>query len=300
MSGARRDDVEIAVDGITLRGHLGRQSGPGPYPALLFTGPFTGVKEQVVGHYAELLSERGYVTLAFDHRNFGESDGVVRQHEDSAGKLADLRAATAFLADHPAVDETRIGSIGICLGGGYALKHAAFDPRVKALALVAAAFNDPRSMRSGMGAEAYRETMARLADVDQRQHDRGVVEYMPAVDSDGGEAAMPGREPWDYYGTSRAETPRWQNRVTRLSVRELLTFDAMIGADFVESTPSLVVHGKTDDFCSPADAQVAYDRLGGTKDLVWLDTTNHIDLYDQPSYVGPAVARVADWMSKHL
>ena len=111
---------------------------------------------------------------------------------------------------------------------------------------------------------------------------------------------MPGREPWDYYGTSRSAGGAWENRMTRLSIRELLTVDLAIGADFIAPTPTLIVHGRTDDFCSPAGAQDAFDRIGGPKELMWLDTTNHIDLYDQPQYVEPAVDRVAAWMDEHL
>jgi fermentation-respiration switch protein FrsA (DUF1100 family) len=126
------------------------------------------------------------------------------------------------------------------------------------------------------------------------------VEYVAAVSADGGDAAMAGREPWDYYGTDRSADGAWENRVTRLSIRELLTVDLAIGADFIAPTPTLIVHGRHDDFCSPAAAQDAYDRIAGPKELMWLDTTNHIDLYDQPRYVEPAVERVAAWMDEHL
>jgi fermentation-respiration switch protein FrsA (DUF1100 family) len=295
--------IDIAFDagGIKIAGHLRLPSGDdGPQPGLVFTGPFSGVKEQVTGHYAGLLAERGFATLAFDHRNFGASEGAVRQHEDSAGKLVDLRAATSFLADHEAIDAERIGCVGICLGGGYALKHSAFDPRVKALAVVAAAFNDPKVMRANLGADGYRAMMASFAEVAAREDAVGDVEYLPAVSADGGAAAMPGREPWDYYGTDRSAGGAWENRVTRLSIRELITVDLAIGADFVAPTPTLVVHGRNDDFCSPAGAQDAFDRIGGPKELLWLDTSNHIDLYDQPPYVGPAVDRITTWMDEHL
>jgi fermentation-respiration switch protein FrsA (DUF1100 family) len=294
-------DIEIAVDGLTLAGHLRVPSADGgPRPGLVFTGPFTGVKEQVTGLYADRLAEAGFVTLAFDHRNFGASGGTPRQHEDAAGKLADLRAATSVLTAHPAVDADRIGCVGICLGGGYALKHSAFDPRIRAVALVAGAYNDPRVMRDGMGDDGYRATMAGFAEVAQRQDAGGEVEYLPAVTSTDGEAAMPGPEPWAYYGTERSASPGWENRVTRLSIRELLTFDAAIGADFIAPTPTLVVHGRRDDYCSPEGAQRVHDRIAGPKDVLWLDTTNHIDLYDVPRYVDPAVERVTTWMTDHL
>src|SRR5262245_38895397 len=57
-----------------------------PLPAVLVAGAMTGVKEQVAGHYAERIAKADYVTLAIDHRHFGESEGMPRQHEDPAKK----------------------------------------------------------------------------------------------------------------------------------------------------------------------------------------------------------------------
>lgn len=270
-------------------------------PGIVLTGPFTGVKEQAVSIYARQLADAGLATLVFDHRNFGASDGEPRQHEDSAGKLEDLRSATSALAAQPSVDAGRLGCVGVCLGGGYALRHSAFDPRIRAVAFVAAAFNDPRAMRQGMGDDGYRELMRAFSAVEQRQFDTGEIEYIPAVDRDGGLAAMPGREPWDYYGTERSEAPGWTNRVTRTSVRELLTFDAAIGADFLAGTPALFIHGRRDDFCSPADADAIYQRVQtADKEFLWLDTANHIDLYDSPAYVNPATTRLSAWLIERL
>jgi fermentation-respiration switch protein FrsA (DUF1100 family) len=155
-------------------------------------------------------------------------------------------------------------------------------------------------MRRNIGDERYRAMMADFAAVAQRQYETGTIEYIPAVTDTGGEAAMPGREPFDYYGTVRSASPGWVNRTTRLSVRELLTFDAAIGAEFIAPTPTLIVHGRTDGFCSPQAAADIHARIGGTTELMWLDTTNHIDLYDQPAFVEPAVARVSAWMAAHL
>lgn len=71
-------------------------------------------------------------------------------------------------------------------------------------------------------------------------------------------------------------------------------------SDLLDATPTLVVHGRTDAYCSPEAAQALHDRLPGARKLVWFDTINHIDLYDRPLFVEPAVARVADWMRTHL
>jgi fermentation-respiration switch protein FrsA (DUF1100 family) len=65
--------VTFTADGLTLVGNLAVAADGAP--AVVLTGPFTGVKEQVVGTYAARLRERGLTTLAFDHRGFGESEG---------------------------------------------------------------------------------------------------------------------------------------------------------------------------------------------------------------------------------
>ncbi len=270
-------------------------------PGIVLTGPFTGVKEQAISIYARRLADGGLATLVFDHRNFGASGGEPRQHEDPAGKLADLSGATSALAAQPSIDASRLGCVGLCLGGGYALRHSAFDPRIRAVACVAAAFNDPRAMRKDMGDSRYRDQMRLFSAVEQRQFETGEIDYIPAVDRDGGPAAMPGREPWDYYGTKRSAAPGWTNRVTRLSIRELLTFDAAIGADFLAGTPALFIHGRHDNFCSPDAASAIYQRAQtADKQFLWLDTANHIDLYDNPAYVNPAAERLNNWLTERL
>jgi Aldo/keto reductase family len=103
-------------------------------------------------------------------------------------------------------------------------KFAAFDPRVKVFAGIAGAYNTPYAMRSGIGPDHYRQVLASFTAVAE-DHDRGgEVLYVPAVAA-GGEAAMPGEEPFACYGTGRGASAYWENSVTRASVRELLTVD---------------------------------------------------------------------------
>ena len=302
-AGHETTPLEFTVRGQRIAGILRtpRSRRAAEHPGIVLTGPFTGVKEQVVSVYARRLADSGFAALVFDHRNFGASDGEPRQHEDAAGKLEDLRGATSALAAQPAVDVGRLGCVGICLGGGYALRHSAFDPRIRAAAFVAAAFNDPRVMRQGMGAEGYRDQLRAFAAAEQRQFGTGEIEYIPAVDQDGGEAAMPGREPWEYYGTERSAAAGWVNQVTRLSIRELLTFDAAMGAEFLAGIPALFIHGRRDDFCSPEGAYGTYERAqSADKEFQWLDTANHIDLYDNPQFVDVAAMHLAEWLDGRL
>jgi hypothetical protein len=294
-----RRRIAFTSEGVELVGDL-RLPGGGPgagavgeaeawtgdgWPGVVLTGPFTGVKEQVTGSYAELL------TLAFDHRGFGESGGR-RQHEDSQGKLADLRAAVSALAAAAEVDSTRIGLVGICLGGGYAIRAAAQDPRVRAVAGIAGGYNSPAEMAASMGIGPYRAALGAFLD----RYDA----YLPAVAPDGGEAAMGGDEPYAYYGTSRSRSPHWRNEVTRGSLHALMTFDALGAAELLGETPLLVVHGERDAYCSPALAQALYDRKRGDKEIRWLDAGLHTDLYDNQPYVSQAAAATADFLRRGM
>jgi fermentation-respiration switch protein FrsA (DUF1100 family) len=280
--------VTFTADGVTLVGNLAVAADRAP--AVVLTGPFTGVKEQVVGTYAARLHERGLTTLAFDHRGFGESDGR-RAHEDTQGKLADLRAALSLLTAHPAVDPARVAAIGICLGGGYAVRAAAADPRIRAVVGIAGAYNSPVRFSTG-DADGYRRA---LTSFIERYDDE-----LPAVTSDGGVAAMDGDEPFAYYGTRRSAAAHWENRVTYGSLHALMTFDALSAAPLLAATPLLVVHGRTDTYCAPELAEALYADATGPKEILWLDAGRHVDLYDVEPYVTQAAEAAAVFLHRHL
>lgn len=291
MTTVKAERVAFSSEGVELAGDFRSSTSGRRQPGVVLTGPFTGVKEQVTGTYASLLAEAGFAALAFDHRGFGESGGRPG-HEDCQGKLADMRAAVGFLAGRAEVDAARIGLVGICLGGGYAVRAAAADPRVRAVAAIAGAYNSPIQMLHSMGVDPYRSALAAALD----RYD----EYLPAVAADGSEAAMGGQEPYAYYGTARSFSPHWRNQVTRGSLHSLMTFDALGAAGLLAGTPLLIVHGQADAYCSPELAQAFYDRKPGEKEILWLDASQHIDLYDSEPYVTRAAQKAAEFLHRKL
>ncbi|HZA63999.1 MAG TPA: alpha/beta hydrolase, partial [Nitrososphaeraceae archaeon] len=111
---------------------------------------------------------------------------------------------------------------------------------------------------------------------------------------------MMGDEPFEYYGTSRAWSPGWVNRYTTESIENLISYNAIPYAPHVSPTPLLIVHGKNDKYCLPKFAQEVYDLADEPKEILWLDTSNHIDLYDNEKYVGPAISKIVEWFNKYL
>ena len=119
--------------GITLVGDLYEPKvQKGKMPAIAVCGPFGAVKEQSSGLYAMTLAERGFVTIAFDPSFTGESGGEPRYLNSPDINTDDFSAAVDYLSLKENVDPEKIGIIGICGWGGYAINCAAQDPRIKA------------------------------------------------------------------------------------------------------------------------------------------------------------------------
>jgi uncharacterized protein len=286
-----------------LVGHLRVPSrAAGRAPAVVISNPFTAAKDQsVVTGYAQGLAAAGFVTLAFDQRNFGDSDGLPRLHEDLEERLLDLQAAVSYLVSQDRlVDADRIGVLGVSIGGGLAMRLTAFDPRVKAFVAIAAGLHDPALFRQLFTPEGYAAALQDMAEQAQRYHRTGEPEYQPVVTADGGGALLPSPEAFRYYGTERAASKIWQNRATRLSLRTLLIHDVRNPADLVGPRAGMLAVG-SDDTATPVELhQQIYDRLTGPRELFIVDGAGHNDLYDQPQFVGQVTERAARFLREHL
>lgn len=104
----------------------------GKFPAVAAAGPFGSAKEQVSGLYAQTMAEKGFVAIAFDPSYTGESGGLPRGVNSPDLNTEDFQAAVDFLTTLDNVDPERIGIIGICGWGGFAVNTAGIDTRIKA------------------------------------------------------------------------------------------------------------------------------------------------------------------------
>lgn len=68
------------------------------------------------------LAERGFVTLAFDHRYYGQSEGQPREYERPETKVQNIKDAVTFLQSVPYMNEASIGGLGVCAGGAYMMQ----------------------------------------------------------------------------------------------------------------------------------------------------------------------------------
>ncbi len=125
--------VSIPSAGLKLYGMLGVPAGlrtPERRAAFLVLHGFGGnCKSAGVIHPTNVLSEFGYVTLRFDMRGCGKSEGEFGR-VICLEQVEDLGHALEFLARHPAVDPDRIGVIGSSFGGAVAIYAGGTNPRI--------------------------------------------------------------------------------------------------------------------------------------------------------------------------
>jgi carboxymethylenebutenolidase len=120
----------------TVQGILYTPSGNGPFPALIVIHEWWGLNDWVKDQ-ASKLSDQGYVALAVDLYRGKVATTPEEAHEIMRGvpedrAKRDLHAAFEFLASRPNVKKSRIGAIGWCMGGGYALDVALQEPTLAA------------------------------------------------------------------------------------------------------------------------------------------------------------------------
>lgn len=286
--------VSFEVDSDQVVGSLHVPDGKGPFAGLIFDGPLTSVKEQVTGNYAGALAERGFVTLAVDHRHFGESDGKPRQYEHPGHKAQDSRGALDFLSSLPEVDKKRFGAVGICAGAGYLAPVVAQDARIRAFGAVAGFFHDAEQQKKWMR-DTYEPMIERARAARVQWEETGEAETIPAVGD--GEVAMPLPEAFEYYGTERGAVANYVNAFAIMSREHTLPWDAQSAAPQIK-VPTLIIH--SENALAPSLARAFFEHLGGAKQQLWVDSLGQIDFYDDPARIEPAAEQLAEHFRENL
>jgi fermentation-respiration switch protein FrsA (DUF1100 family) len=286
--------VSFVSEGERLAGdlYLPPDRGAERLPALVVTGSWTTVKEQMAGLYARRLAERGFAALAFDFRGFGESAGEPRDYESPARKAVDIHNAVSFLGSRPELDPGRLAAVAVCASSGYSAVNATRDERVRSLVLVAPWLHDATLVRELYGGEEGVAERIEAGDAARERYGTaGETEYVPTISTTDESAAMFGE--FDYYlNPERGAIAEWPNRFAVMSWPEWLGFDPIRVAPEVLA-PTLLVHSP--DAAVPDGARRFARDLGGPADFLWTEGTQ-FDFYDQE----PAVTKAVDAAEAHL
>lgn len=274
------------------------------YPAVVVAHPNGGVKEQVAGLYAQRLAEHGYITITADAAYQGASGGMPRSVDKPANRIEDIHGMADYISQYPGVDNTRIGLLGICGGGGYSLKAAQTDKRFKALATLSM-FDSGRVRRNGYQDSQIATIQTRLkqaSDARAQEAATGEVSYSGDANlTDEQIAKLPFdlyRQGYEYYWKTHAH-PNSTFRYTTSSLVDLMSFDAQSNMDLINQ-PLLMMAGTKAD--SRYMTESAFKMASGTqnKELFLIDGATHIETYWVPRYVDQAMSKLDTFFDKNI
>lgn len=279
------------------------------HPAIVVAHPISSCKEQTAAIYAAKLAELGYVCLAFDASTQGASGGPGRYLEDPASRVEDFRCAADYLVTLDFVDDSRIGVLGICGGGAYAVNAAMTERRFKAVGTVVAA-NYGRLCREGdLSTDAAIKALEGISaqrTAEARGAEPALTTYIPQskaqLDSYG-ITDVDVVEAVDYYTTQRGQKPGSPNKLNVVSTGAAFTWDAFHLAEKLLTQPLQIVvgGGQTGAFGSYRDGFELFNKARSEKKgILVVPGATHYDLYDKPDCVDQAVATFKEFYGENL
>lgn len=265
-------------------------------PAVLVTGSWLTVKEQMADRYAQALAEQGFTAITFDFAGFGASGGTPRQAEIPERKIADITAVARQVSRLSFVRPGAVGYLAICASAQYALAALADGAPIASFVSVAGWYHDTATVAAFYGgadgmAKRLERGRAALDEYLRSGHSPTVPAYASGDDRAGMFLEM------DYYASpDRGAVPSWVNEMAEMSWLYWLTFDGLSAAPRV-SAPTLFVH--SDGCVLPGNVRSVSGRLAGPVELAWADG-GQTDFYDQPQQVSAAIRAATGHFRKTL
>lgn len=272
------------------------------YAAIVCVHPGGGVKEQTAGLYAERLARYGFVTLAFDASHQGDSEGEPRRLDNPYERVEDIKCAVDFLTTLPYINRTRIGAMGVCAGGGYAINAALTEKRIRAVAGISPVDAGLSSRQGWTGGNLLANQLKLMEQIAEARTAEAngempkLVNYVPEkVD---GNTHPDFLEAHEYYRTSRGGHPNSDNLCLFRGFADRLAFNSFaLIPDFL-TQPLLVIVGSKAG--SRWMGEKAVELSTHEKELYVIDGATHVSLYDIPEDVNRAMAKLTEFFERHL
>lgn len=259
------------------------------HTAIIVGHPMGAVKEQSADLYAVKMAERGFATMSVDLAFWGGSDGQPRNAVAPELYAETFSAAVDYLGTGPFADREKIGAIGICGSGSFAISAAKIDPRLKAVATISM-YDMGAANRNGLN---HSLTLAQrkqiIADAAEQRYvefQGGATKYTSGTVHEITEKSNPiEREFYDFYRTPRGEftpagsSPLLTTHPTLSSNTKFMNFYPFNDIETISPRPLLFITG--DQAHSKEFSEDAYKRAAEPKELYYVAGAGHVDLYDR-------------------
>ena len=257
--------------------------------AIIVGHPMGAVKEQSSNLYAQKLAEQGFVTLAIDLSFWGESEGEPRNAVSPDIYAEDFSAAVDYLGTRSFIDKNKIGVLGICGSGSFAISAAKIDPRMKAIATISMydmGSANRNALNNSLTLEQRKKILEKASEQRYVEFNGGLTEYTSGTVHKIDENSSPiEKEFYDFYRTSRGEytpkgtTSELTTHPTLTSNIKFMNFYPFNDIETISPRPMLFITG--DQAHSKEFSEDAYKHAAEPKELYIVSGAGHVDLYDR-------------------
>jgi alpha-beta hydrolase superfamily lysophospholipase len=288
------EPVHFYSDGVRLVGDVYAPPGDGqPRPAVVTCHGFGGIKQFYLADIAAELSRHGFVTLAFDYRGFGGSEGE-RHRLRPLEQVADVLAAITYLGTRAEVDAGRIGVYGTSFGGGIAVTAAAQEPQVRAAVCAVGIADCGRWLRS---LRRYWEWLDFEKELEADRRNRVLTGRSRRVDPN--EVMVKDPESLQHDVFVQENWPERKFDLDLASADAIIAFRPVEWIERISPRPVLII-GVDEDALTPYEhTEMLYAAAGEPKQLIQLGGVAHHDIY-KPHQQRDLLARVAGFLGSSL
>ena len=295
-----RQNIEFSSKGLQCRGWLyvpDSLTEAEKAPGIVMAHGFAGVKEMGLAGFAEKISAAGFVTLVFDYRYWGGSEGEPRNQIFALDMVEDYRNGITWLSNRPEVDAQRIGVWGTSYSGGLCLYVGTHDKRVKAVVAQVPSTLNAESRRA-KDPEAWDRVGEVLNKERIERYKTKRVKYMNVVAPEGEPCVFPDSDAHNWYMEFQECAPNWQNKVSLESLEKLREFDPVSLIHLMSPTALLLIAGENDNLIPIEAVRDTFERAREPKSLTDLPIT-HFMPYKDP-WLSKFADLATDWFRTHL
>jgi dipeptidyl aminopeptidase/acylaminoacyl peptidase len=282
--------ITIPSDGLKLAGVVrvpdGLTAGERRPAFIVMHGFGSNMNSNNVLEPCAMFERLGYVTLRFDMRGCGASEGE-RGRILCLDQVADTRNALTFMAQHPQVDPDRIGLIGSSFGAAVAIYTGGVDQRVAAVISSGGWGDGERKFRGQHPTpEAWAKFTAMLEEGRRHREKTGKSLMVPRYD------IVP--IPAHLRGNLAAGSIEMFPAETAQSMYEFRA-DDVVGR--IAPRPLLLLHSSTDSVTPTEQSIELFKRAGKPTDLHLFADVDHFMFAESNTRVRSVIY---DWLEKYF
>ncbi|BEC03331.1 TPA: UilS family quorum-quenching N-acyl-homoserine lactonase [Escherichia coli] len=277
-------------EGITLTTRS--PSGGKKRPAIILCHGFCGIREILLPQFAEVFTQAGFVTITFDYRGFGDSDGE-RGRLIPEMQIDDIVTVINWAKEQPFIDKERVGLWGTSLGGGHVFGAAVKGGGVKCIVSQLAFADGEKNITHHMSSEEKKEFISTLEKLDAVKKASGREKFVSIT------RVLNDNESKKFFEENRTQYPDMDIKIPFLTVKEMLDYKPVQYAAQV-TCPSLIVVAEKDTVNPKEQGIELYNSvMHEDKQLYFVNNARHYDTYSG-EYFDEISAVETEWFKYYL